>query len=403
MDIYSVTKQHGKVQAMMNGAVPSDVVTQSVLIKSWISAGKHEEVVAHIRKHPRNVLLRTALAGWARQGEPGWTRIQHLLEATGGKIPFDLKTYNTLLTAATNADPKHALERCNSIWKRLNADNRNTPDNVTYNLMLTAAYRSRRPDIALATLRHFTPDIHTYSLLLKETTENGDMEKAEQMLLEKMKRAGIQPNVHSYVTVMHGWRRAKQPDRVLRLYDEMINDAIEPTRETYRMVVHCLAEYEKHLPRADTILQSLEEQDIQPDRLMYISVFQGYCRFGNPDVATRVLIRQIKVAKKDRTLVPPPSTMHTLIKAWAKKNDLASATEILVRLQQLKDNGLLIEGPDIGTGKMLMSCWRNVDGASQQDKQRYMSCLNDILTKMNQVAHMSRASNTNMQEELPPH
>lgn len=54
--------------------------------------------------------------------------------------------------------------------------------------------------------------------------------------IEEMKVVGVQPNVKTYTTLIHGWARASLPEKALKCFEEMKQAGLKPDKAVY----HCL-------------------------------------------------------------------------------------------------------------------------------------------------------------------
>lgn len=54
--------------------------------------------------------------------------------------------------------------------------------------------------------------------------------------LEQMKQQGVQPNLLTYTTLIHGWASASYPEKALACYDDMKATGLRPDKALY----HCI-------------------------------------------------------------------------------------------------------------------------------------------------------------------
>lgn len=54
--------------------------------------------------------------------------------------------------------------------------------------------------------------------------------------IEQMKQQGVQPNLQTYTTLVHGWASASYPEKALVCYDEMKAAGMKPDSALY----HCI-------------------------------------------------------------------------------------------------------------------------------------------------------------------
>jgi pentatricopeptide repeat protein len=61
------------------------------------------------------------------------------------------------------------------------------------------------------------------------------VQKATEVV-EQMKQQGVQPNLQTYTTLVHGWASASYPEKALVCYDEMKAAGMKPDKALY----HCI-------------------------------------------------------------------------------------------------------------------------------------------------------------------
>lgn len=54
--------------------------------------------------------------------------------------------------------------------------------------------------------------------------------------MEQMKQMGVQPNLRTYTTLIHGWASASYPEKALACYDEMKAAGLKPDKALF----HCI-------------------------------------------------------------------------------------------------------------------------------------------------------------------
>lgn len=54
--------------------------------------------------------------------------------------------------------------------------------------------------------------------------------------MKEMESVGVEPNIKTYTTLIHGWSRASLPEKALKCFEEMKQTGLKPDKAVY----HCL-------------------------------------------------------------------------------------------------------------------------------------------------------------------
>lgn len=133
-------------------------------------------------------------------------------------------------------------------------------------------------------------------------------------------------NTVIYSTMIKGFVNARQPDRVVSLYEEMCSRAIPPNAITYNTILNAFAQC-KAMHRVPELLQAMREAEprVEPDLITYSTIIKGYCANGDVDKALELL----QVMKADARLTPDEVTYNSLLNGCAKQQRLEAAVELV--------------------------------------------------------------------------
>ena len=107
--------------------------------------------------------------------------------------------------------------------------------------------------------------------------------RAAMSLLGTMRRMGLRPDVHTYTTLMQGWRESKNMDRAMDLFKYMKRDKrVRPTIVTYTLLINGWARSMRRMDMAENVMQDLmNDRNVSPTRRTFSALLRGYsCLFG---------------------------------------------------------------------------------------------------------------------------
>jgi hypothetical protein len=215
--------------------------------------------------------------------------------------------------------------------------------------------------------------------------------KAEKLLdsMKNRKGTSVQPDVESYASVMDAWVCSGVHyacKRILLIYQRMLADKINPNLATYNALIESLSASRtpEMLQKAESILDNLEDSllpYVQPNSKHYSSIMKGWIYLGDALSAQRLMERQIKfhIKNRSRRSRPIPAHYQAIIKAFTMTGDLAGATGLLDKIQLLKDEGMLPQGPSIESYEYLKQAW----SASKEPDRDYQVSRIDAILKRN--------------------
>ena len=287
------------------------------------------------------------------------------------------------------------------------------PNNITYNMLITAWSRSRDPNAgekAENVLNHMhelyegspveranvKPDVFSYSSVLDawlKSNKWGSAKRAEAVLrkMEERYQSGdvsVKPNMVAVSTVICAWCAASSrgengaAQRAHSLLEWSIrsyldgNTDVQPQLIIFNRVLDALAKSSgskstEGVQRAEELLGRLEQLyqmgiGIEPDVYSYTIIITAWSRSAAKDAAHRaeaILNRMEKLylegANKAR---PNDFTYNAVISAFSRKKGIEAAekaVQLLNRMEQLVSEGNEDVRPDKITFSCVMTAWMN--------------------------------------------
>jgi pentatricopeptide repeat protein len=178
------------------------------------------------------------------------------------------------------------------------------PNVVTYGTLMTACERVGNVQAASRVFQllkedHVPANEIIYGAAISCVRKAGESERAF-LLLRKMIRDGLQPNVATFNTVLTAQTEAKPNqcapamDRALQVYRMMRQSASSsgydtaPTRQTYNILIRALAQAQQP-HQADSLLRQMRVEGLVPDVDLFTTTVTAYEKAGQPLRALRLM------------------------------------------------------------------------------------------------------------------
>jgi pentatricopeptide repeat protein len=206
------------------------------------------------------------------------------------------------------------------------------------------------------------PDVVTFNTLINawatRSLENANIATTKaQALLEKMKEqcrmgnVAARPNQTTYNSMIATLSRstaASAPDRAMELFREMLDMDLAPDRKTYNTL---MALFSRH-GRPDKVQKLFQEmvngwkagdQSLKPHFKVYTTLLQAWSKAGEPEETAKVLKEMIsKCESRELNGSPTVRDFDTVLQAWmrSKRPDAPEhAARGLVQMEQLAKSG----------------------------------------------------------------
>ena len=180
----------------------------------------------------------------------------------------------------------------------------------------------------------------------------GSPRQAERVWME-MGNVGVQHDVVSYSCMMSCYSKGGSLNKVLRLFDRMKKERMEPDRKAYNAVVHALAKG-GFVAEATSLVKTMEEEKgMEANVVTYNSLIKPLCKGKKTEEAKRVFDEMI-----EKGIVPTIRTYHAFMRI------LRTGEEVFEMLGKMRKMGC---EPTVDTYVMLIRkfCrWRDFDNVA---------------------------------------
>uniref|UniRef100_A0A7S1SFE5 Pentacotripeptide-repeat region of PRORP domain-containing protein n=1 Tax=Alexandrium catenella TaxID=2925 RepID=A0A7S1SFE5_ALECA len=171
----------------------------------------------------------------------------------------------------------------------------------------------------------------TLGCMMEALVSNGHAEDAWQLLRETWEDEGQRHlvNTVTYTTLIKGF--AKQPDKVLAMYEEMKARGIQCNTITYNTLLNACAQC-RAMHRVTQLLEDMRSASppVEPDVVTYSTLIKGFCASGNLDRALGLLGE----IEKDGKHAPDEMLYNSLLDGCAKEQRLDEALRLVDRMRQ---------------------------------------------------------------------
>ena len=223
-------------------------------------------------------------------------QLLHAVRKDSSVVSPNLQMYNQAMRACAEAlDETTAF----SILEMMEQDGLE-PSIVTYGTLMTACERTNSmkglEKVFLAMReRNVPPNEIVYGAALSCCRKAGEAERA-YLLLQKMIKDGLEPNVVSFNTVLRAQLEVKHLsskdfDRaflVFKMLNSKTYEAASPSRQTYSMLVRALTNHDRP-QEAEVFLKLMRQSDIAPDVDLYTATVSSYERNSQPLKALQLM------------------------------------------------------------------------------------------------------------------
>ncbi|OEL23908.1 Protein Rf1, mitochondrial, partial [Dichanthelium oligosanthes] len=153
---------------------------------------------------------------------------------------------------------------------------------VALNNLLKSLCEAKRTDEALDVLLHrmpelgCVPDVVSYNILLKSFCDNGNSQRACELLQMMAEKGAVcSPDVVTYTTVIDGLFKEGKVAKAFDLLNEMMQQGISPNLVTYNCSIDALCKA-RAMDNAKIVLRQMVHKGIQPNIRTYNSLMYGH-------------------------------------------------------------------------------------------------------------------------------
>jgi len=354
------------IELMERRGIRIDHYSVSTLMKGLkrLPPGKGKDAVRRVLdlldRHEINVcreevLLNTALEACMKHGEHH--RLESLLQSmqSVGGMQLSPHTYASLIKASGILK---RVQHCRDLWREMTDTRGIEPTGVALGCMLDALVCNGGVMEGVVLLREWQGRVPVntvlYSTLIKGFTTIGDIKGAVDMWQE-LRAQKLPMNTMVYNAIIDVHARVGATGKVSELLNSMKEDQVEPDDITKSIVAkgYCMT---GELDRAMEVFRSLPATPSANTVIVYNTILDGCVRHNHLELADEL------VANMEAYGIEPSNfTLGIIVKMWGRRRQLAEAFKAYRSLP--KKYGFTPNGP-VRTC-LFFSCLRNenVEGA----------------------------------------
>ena len=263
---------------------------------------------------------------------------------------IDQTHFNLVIDAWGQSKYTEAVQKASAVFNLIESLNLK-PDVVSYNCLMTAWGRSKMGDPAKPVIRLFDrmkkqwkegdpfakPDEHIFNTVIFGLGRSSDQTSVSQAeaIFDKAEKFDIKRNFFMYNSLMSGWMRHRQPEKVEELFQEMKRG------------------FEKG------------EVKLKPDPKNHVTRLQAWSKAGNPEMAAEALNEWISVGEAESIDdMPGTQEFNSILVAWndSGRSDAAKKAEMGLRqMFELADSGRFDCRPDRFSFSTVISAYAKSD------------------------------------------
>jgi pentatricopeptide repeat protein len=317
------------VAEMKENSVRPNKITCSILFRSLKARSSQADVMRVMEltdtmEEPMDeVLMSSIIEACVRVGKPGLLteKLEQLQGKNGIKVT-GAHTFGSLIKAYGTAHDMDGAWRC---WK---------------------AMRSQ----------HVKPTSITIGCMVEAVVSNGDVDGGYELISQLLEDDKCRSQVNAVVfgSVLKGFGRAKQMDRMWEAFKEMLARGIEPSVVTYNAVIDSCVR-NNQLDEIEGLLQDMKTRRITPNLITYSTVIKGLSQKGDMPAAFAVF-KDLKQAR----VKPDDIVYNSMLDGCATAGLVAEGQQLLEDMQK---DGLVPTNYTLTVLVRLMGQGRRLQGA----------------------------------------
>lgn len=205
--------------------------------------------------------------------------------------------------------------------------------------------------------RHIRPTSITLGCMVEAVVSNGDTEGAYDLVhqMQDDERCRDAINAVIYCSVLKGFTREKRLQRVVTVYEEMLERKVELSIVTYNTLLDACARCSR-MDKIPVIIADMKESGIKPNLITYSTMVKGHCQAGDIELGFDILEQM----RKDTDLKPDEIMYNSLLDGCAQNN---LADQGLALLERMQDEGVTPSNFTLSLLVKLMNRCRRLDDA----------------------------------------
>jgi len=281
-DIHSARKVWCEMR--QRNLVPTDV-TIGCMTEALASNGLPEEGYALIRELSADertrpllnvVVYCSVLKGFTHQ--KNFNRVWHVYdEMIQAKLQFSIVTFNAVIDACARSCQMIRVQPLLEDMERQGI----TPNIVTYSTILKGYCQEGRLNEAFQLLKTMKlsedvkPDEFSYNTLIDGCAQRGLYDQGMKLLAE-MQQAGVAPSVFTLTVLVKLATRSRQPQKAFEIVEELSSKYhIQLNSHVYANLIHACTSYGE-LTRAVQVVEQMGWQRVRPDVRSYTLLIRAF-------------------------------------------------------------------------------------------------------------------------------
>jgi pentatricopeptide repeat protein len=304
--------------------------------------------------------------------------------------------YSLLIKAFTNC---RKFDKAYEVFGLMNSNPQITPSIIGFNAMLESAIRCNNvkffeiyEEITKRINGNFKPDLITYSTYIKGLCKFNRVSKAFDVYNQLKKDHVFNLDEVLYNSLLHGLQKAKEYDRVLIVYRDMVQNNIRPSSVTYSILIKVYADqYE-----IEEALETFEKakQSLRPGLVLYTCIIQACIRCKKVKK-----VMQLHHEMNQKGIECDEVLYNIIISGLTFNFHLREATDLL--FEAFDKELTLNHDVYLNVLKNLRKKMNNKKYSKEADlpKEQYERTISDILRKMKDLGIEINRENWNHHEE----
>jgi pentatricopeptide repeat protein len=338
------------VHELRSQAMEVDNVIYNTVLATCVSADEISEARKLLQEMdtvgaaPDVITYNTLIKGYAKRGHFSDCFELYELMRKRGLTPSQV-TYGILLDGCVN---NNEVEKAAGVFDLMKREG--CPMNtVLYTTMIKGFAREQKLDEAMRVFRHMqdekdiTPDLITFSILLKANFDAGRLEDALK-LVDTMQKMNVKPDEVIFNNLLSGCAKLGNAQLARQLYTDMVASNIKPSTATFSILIRLFSQC-KLLDEAYTLLRTEPQKyNMEVEPRLFSQLIQACIR-------QRQGRRAVEVYELMYSHCKPNAAMHnSVLGMCVKLNMFDTAAELLAVAAakggniDARDGNLVLEG-----------------------------------------------------------
>jgi pentatricopeptide repeat protein len=180
--------------------------------------------------------------------------------------------------------------------------------------------------------RHIVPTSVTLGCMVEAVVSNGDPEAGYALIQEMLNDEQCCSIVNAviYCSVVKGFSHQKKFDRVWATYQEMLKQKVQFSIVTFNTLVDASSRGGE-MNRIRGLLQSMQDQGIEPNLITYSAILKGYCQENRLDEAFELMEGMVQTTKYK----PDEIMYNTLLDGCARQGLYERGIKLLSEMEKV--------------------------------------------------------------------